>query len=188
MLLLAAAAAQSHQPLSFLLIPSPLHLLPPACPGPPRPRPARPLQIYSRNSEDNTSKYPDIAALVPRQLRPGVRSVVLDAEAVAYDQAAGKILPFQVSAGGGGGGGMLLLLGGYEGGGGMQACLLRWNLSIDDRPPTPNTHLHTHPHRTHPPHLCPPPVPPTCPSDPVNPGPQGRVGGIHQGQRLRLRL
>ncbi len=55
-----------------------------------------PLQIYSRNSEDNTGKYPDIAALVPAQLQPGVRSVVLDAEAVAWDRQANKVLPFQV--------------------------------------------------------------------------------------------
>ena len=49
----------------------------------------------SRNSEDNTKKYPDIAASVPRLLKPGVRSVVLDCEAVAFDREEGKILPFQ---------------------------------------------------------------------------------------------
>lgn len=54
------------------------------------------VQIYSRNSENNTGKYPDIAALFPGVLAPGVKSVVLDAEAVAYDPVAGKILPFQV--------------------------------------------------------------------------------------------
>ncbi len=51
----------------------------------------------SRNSEDNTKKYPDIAASVPRLLKPGVRSVVLDCEAVAFDREEGKILPFQAS-------------------------------------------------------------------------------------------
>ena len=54
------------------------------------------VQIYSRNSENNTGKYPDIAALFPGVLAPGVKSVVLDAEAVAYDPVAGKILPFQI--------------------------------------------------------------------------------------------
>lgn len=54
------------------------------------------LQIYSRNSEDNSTKYPDIAALFPKVLATGVKSIVLDAEAVAYDTEANKVLPFQV--------------------------------------------------------------------------------------------
>ncbi len=54
------------------------------------------IAIYSRNSENNTDKYPDIVADLPRLLRPGVRSVVLDCEAVAYDRVEKKILPFQV--------------------------------------------------------------------------------------------
>ncbi|PRW32906.1 DNA ligase 1-like isoform B [Chlorella sorokiniana] len=54
------------------------------------------VKIYSRNSEDNTGKYPDIVSLIPKQLKPGVTSVVLDAEAVAYDREANKVLPFQV--------------------------------------------------------------------------------------------
>ena len=56
------------------------------------------IAIYSRNSENNTDKYPDIVADLPRLLRPGVQSVVLDCEAVAYDRIAKKILPFQVLA------------------------------------------------------------------------------------------
>lgn len=54
------------------------------------------VQVYSRNSENNTGKYPDIIALFPGALAPGVKSIVLDAEAVAYDPVAKKILPFQI--------------------------------------------------------------------------------------------
>lgn len=54
------------------------------------------VQVYSRNSENNTGKYPDIISLFPGALAPGVKSIVLDAEAVAYDPVAGKILPFQI--------------------------------------------------------------------------------------------
>ena len=55
------------------------------------------LVWYSRNSENNTSKYPDLAADVPKLLKEGCKSVVLDCEAVAYDRITKKILPFQVS-------------------------------------------------------------------------------------------
>ena len=40
-----------------------------------------------------------MAAIVPKLLKPGVKSIVLDAEAVAYDRSTGKVLPFQVGAG-----------------------------------------------------------------------------------------
>lgn len=50
----------------------------------------------SRNSEDNTTKYPDVAAVVPKLVKAGIRGVVLDCEAVAFDRATNKILPFQV--------------------------------------------------------------------------------------------
>ena len=54
------------------------------------------VKIYSRNSEDNTGKYPDIIAMFPGVLQDGVKSIVMDAEAVAYDPEQNKILPFQV--------------------------------------------------------------------------------------------
>ena len=50
----------------------------------------------SRNSENNTQKYPDIAASVPGLVKEGVQSVVLDCEAVAFERETGRILPFQV--------------------------------------------------------------------------------------------
>ena len=54
--------------------------------------------VCSRNSENNTAKYPDLAADVPKLLKEGTKSVVLDCEAVAYDRVTKKILPFQVTA------------------------------------------------------------------------------------------
>merc|ERR1719321_1978152 len=59
------------------------------------------VKIYSRNSEDNTSKYPDIVQMVKAAVRPGVTSLVLDCEAVAVERVEGsagaeyRILPFQ---------------------------------------------------------------------------------------------
>lgn len=74
------------------------------------------VHIYSRNQEDNTSKYPDIIEKVVTMafigglsllgesfclqikecVRPGVSSFVVDAEIVAWDTEAKSILPFQV--------------------------------------------------------------------------------------------
>ncbi|XP_014676671.1 PREDICTED: DNA ligase 1-like [Priapulus caudatus] len=54
------------------------------------------VRIYSRNSEDNTSKYPDVVARMPRALRAGVTSCVVDAEAVAWHRETKQIQPFQV--------------------------------------------------------------------------------------------
>ncbi|KAG1669562.1 hypothetical protein FOA52_006335 [Chlamydomonas sp. UWO 241] len=54
------------------------------------------VHIYSRNSEDNTGKYPDIVARFKNALKPGCKSIVLDTEAVAWDKVKKKILPFQV--------------------------------------------------------------------------------------------
>ncbi|KER32342.1 hypothetical protein T265_01569 [Opisthorchis viverrini] len=77
----------------------------------------RTCRVYSRNQEDNTSKYPDIVnTLMPRVLKSAklteaalqhmgseadskstaVESCILDAEVVAWDRQGGHILPFQV--------------------------------------------------------------------------------------------
>lgn len=56
------------------------------------------VHIYSRNSEDMTPRYPDIVSRLPGWLAPGTKSVVIDGEAVAWDQEKNKILPFQASA------------------------------------------------------------------------------------------
>ncbi|XP_037873947.1 DNA ligase 1 isoform X2 [Bombyx mori] len=52
--------------------------------------------IFSRNQENNTAKYPDVLSRLPTLLKEGVSSCVLDCEAVAFDAANGKLLPFQV--------------------------------------------------------------------------------------------
>ena len=54
------------------------------------------VKIFSRNQEDNTPKFPDVIRALPGYLQEGVQSVVIDAEAVAFDRDAGKILPFQI--------------------------------------------------------------------------------------------
>ncbi|XP_050355827.1 DNA ligase 1 [Nymphalis io] len=52
--------------------------------------------VFSRNQENNTSKYPDVLRRLPGLLRDSVTSCVLDCEAVAYDTVTKQILPFQV--------------------------------------------------------------------------------------------
>ncbi|KAI8611037.1 ATP-dependent DNA ligase, partial [Chytriomyces sp. MP71] len=54
------------------------------------------VNIYSRNSENLSAKYPDIMALMPEVIAEGVTSFVLDCEAVAWDIKKKCILPFQV--------------------------------------------------------------------------------------------
>ncbi|XP_064631815.1 DNA ligase 1-like [Lineus longissimus] len=54
------------------------------------------VNIYSRNSENNTSKYPDIIARMPSVLKEGTKSCIIDSEAVAWDREQKHILPFQV--------------------------------------------------------------------------------------------
>ncbi|KAJ8710460.1 hypothetical protein PYW08_008975 [Mythimna loreyi] len=52
--------------------------------------------IFSRNQENNTSKYPDVLRRLPALLKDSVTSCVLDCEAVAYDTTTKQILPFQI--------------------------------------------------------------------------------------------
>nr|XP_043610903.1 DNA ligase 1-like [Erigeron canadensis] len=54
------------------------------------------VQIYSRNAERNTEKFPDVVVAVARVKKPSVTSFVLDCELVAYDREKQKILPFQI--------------------------------------------------------------------------------------------
>jgi DNA ligase-1 len=54
------------------------------------------VHIFSRNSEDNTSKYPDVVARMCEAMSAEVQDCVLDCEAVAYDVERKQILPFQV--------------------------------------------------------------------------------------------
>ncbi|XAR60030.1 DNA ligase (ATP) [Bertholletia excelsa] len=53
------------------------------------------VEIYSRNAERNTGKFPDVVEAVSRLKKSSVRSFVLDCEIVAYDREKKKILSFQ---------------------------------------------------------------------------------------------
>ncbi|XP_074105961.1 DNA ligase 1 isoform X2 [Cotesia typhae] len=52
--------------------------------------------IYSRNQENNTSKYPDIIGRLSNTRGEKVQSCILDCEAVAWDREKKQILPFQI--------------------------------------------------------------------------------------------
>ncbi|XP_061444227.1 DNA ligase 1 [Rhineura floridana] len=54
------------------------------------------VHIYSRNQENNTTKYPDIVSRIPKVKKSTVQSCILDAEAVAWDPDSKQIQPFQV--------------------------------------------------------------------------------------------
>jgi DNA ligase 1 len=54
------------------------------------------VKIFSRNQEDNTAKFPDLITGMKRYVKPGIKSVVIDCEAVAYDRENDRILPFQI--------------------------------------------------------------------------------------------
>lgn len=51
--------------------------------------------IFSRNSEDLSKKYPDILGKLPTWIKKGTTSFVLDCETVAWDIEKKHVLPFQ---------------------------------------------------------------------------------------------
>lgn len=53
------------------------------------------FKIYSRNSENNTGKYPDLIKMLPNTYTKDTKSFIIDCEVVAWDRKEGKILPFQ---------------------------------------------------------------------------------------------
>ncbi|KAK8168751.1 hypothetical protein BKA80DRAFT_294416 [Phyllosticta citrichinensis] len=52
--------------------------------------------IFSRNSEDLSGKYPDILSKLPTWVKEDTKSFVLDCETVAWDMVEKKVLPFQM--------------------------------------------------------------------------------------------
>ncbi|KAG9482638.1 hypothetical protein GDO78_011346 [Eleutherodactylus coqui] len=54
------------------------------------------VHIYSRNQENNTTKYPDIVGRIPQVRKSTVKSCIFDSEAVAWDPQKKQIQPFQV--------------------------------------------------------------------------------------------
>lgn len=54
------------------------------------------MSVYSRNQENNTTKYPDIISRIDSVKGEGVTSCILDSEVVAWDEEREQILPFQV--------------------------------------------------------------------------------------------
>jgi DNA ligase 1 len=51
--------------------------------------------VFSRNSEDLSKKYPDVLSKLPAWVKKGIQSFVLDCESVAWDVDEKKVLPFQ---------------------------------------------------------------------------------------------
>ncbi|XP_064416829.1 DNA ligase 1 isoform X2 [Latimeria chalumnae] len=54
------------------------------------------VHVYSRNQENNTSKYPDIIDRIPKVKKDHVTSCIIDSETVAWDPEKKQIQPFQV--------------------------------------------------------------------------------------------
>eukprot|EP00923_Selenidium_pygospionis_P040400 GHVN01069799.1.p1 GENE.GHVN01069799.1~~GHVN01069799.1.p1 ORF type:complete len:452 (+),score=36.90 GHVN01069799.1:372-1727(+) len=52
--------------------------------------------VFSRNLENLTDKYPDVAINAKLAFTPGMVDCILDCEAVAYDVNEDRILPFQI--------------------------------------------------------------------------------------------
>lgn len=57
---------------------------------------ANEVHIYSRNQENNTTKYPDVISRIPKTLDSNVKSFIMDSEVVAWDTQKEQILPFQI--------------------------------------------------------------------------------------------
>lgn len=53
------------------------------------------VSIFSRNGEDHSRRFPDVADYVREASAGGCRSCVVDAEVVAIDPASGQLRPFQ---------------------------------------------------------------------------------------------
>jgi DNA ligase 1 len=54
------------------------------------------VKVFSRNMENNTSKYPDVISMLPKALKPGkVTSCIMDSEIVAFDCEKKTLMPFQ---------------------------------------------------------------------------------------------
>ena len=52
-------------------------------------------KVYSRNLEESSAKFPDVILAVLEAAHPDVESCIIDSEAVGWDPAAKKLLPFQ---------------------------------------------------------------------------------------------
>ncbi|GAA5967071.1 hypothetical protein JCM3765_001489 [Sporobolomyces pararoseus] len=53
------------------------------------------IKVFSRNSEDMSVKYPDLVVQLPRCIKEGTKSFVIDCEAVAWDSEEKRLLEFQ---------------------------------------------------------------------------------------------
>ncbi|GAA5822608.1 hypothetical protein JCM5353_005502 [Sporobolomyces roseus] len=53
------------------------------------------IKVFSRNSEDMSVKYPDLVIQLPRCIKEGTKSFVIDCEAVAWDSEEKRLLEFQ---------------------------------------------------------------------------------------------
>ena len=54
------------------------------------------VKVFSRNMENNTTKYPDVISMLPKALKPGkVTSCIMDSEIVAFDREKKVLMPFQ---------------------------------------------------------------------------------------------